>query len=394
MINKKVIIDKANRLHQMAPDILSFIQTSSLRPILKKPDLINLGGFNWPAAFEDFQNPTAKEMTPASTEAISGLKEDLGSWFEQHYHVKLNSAKEIYIGGNIRSLIFLLTVAYIESGDIAFVPELGIPLYRKAVTACGGEPINYSIAGRNNWSPGFERISTHLGRVARLLFINSPHNPTGFELDEKEMTELAWIAGHENLLLINDAAYQSLPERRPVSLLSVIGGKKVGVEVYSFAYNFGLPSFPFGFIAGNREIINAVKQAATLLPDYIPEYYIRLASRAVRQYPSDSLKNIRKAIAAANSEANNLLETMALERTDTGTVPFVWARILKGDRNSTSAARQLYRRHRVLVAPGNAFGDSGQGYFRLSLTAPAEDYREAARRLRKKLKLLKKRDNQ
>ncbi|MFZ5979673.1 MAG: aminotransferase class I/II-fold pyridoxal phosphate-dependent enzyme [Candidatus Zixiibacteriota bacterium] len=394
MINKKIIIDKANRLHQMAPDILSFIQTSTLRPILKKQDLVNLGDLNWPVPFEEFPNPTAKDLAPASLESLNGLKEDLVAWFEKHQHTNLVGAKEIYLGGNIRSLLFLLAVAYIEPGDIAFVPELGIPLYRKVITACGGEPINYSISCRHNWSPGFERISTHLGRVARALIINSPHNPTGFELDEKEMTELAWIAGHENLLLINDAAYQSIPERRPVSLLSVTGGKKVGVEVYSFAYNFGLPPLPFGFIAGNREIINAVKQAATLLPDYIPEYYIRLASRAVRQYPGESLRAVRKALAAANSEAVGLLEEMSLERTDTGTVPFIWGKIQKGDRNSTSAARQFYRRYRILVAPGNAFGDSGQGYFRLSLTAPAGSYQEAAQRLKKKLKLLKKRDNQ
>ena len=344
--------------------------------------------------FEGFHNPTSQEMTPAGNEALSGLKEDLAAWFDKYYHVKLSSAKEIYIGGNIRNLIFLLTIAYIETGDIAFVPELGIPLYRKAITACGGEPISYSISSRNNWSPGFERINTHLGRVARVLIINSPHNPTGFELDEKEMTELAWLAGHENLLLINDAAYQSIPERKPVSLLSVTGGKKVGVEVYSFSYNFGLPPIPFGFIAGNREIINAVKEAATLLPDFIPEYFIKLASRAVRQYPSESLRNVRKMIAASNSEANNLLETMSLERTDTGTVPYIWGKIQKGDRNSTSAARQLYRRYRILVAPGNAFGDSGQGYFRLSLTAPAGTYQDAAQRLKKKLKLLRKRDSQ
>jgi len=393
MINKKVVIDKANRLHQMSPDILSFIQTSNLRPILKKPDLIDLGGFNWPVAFENFHNPTVKEIAPAGVDTLSSLKEDLAVWFDKHHHVKLNSAKEIYIGGSIRSLIFLLTIAYIETGDIAFVPELGIPLYRKAITACGGEPISYSISAKNNWSPGFDRIKTHLGRVARVLMINSPHNPTGFELDEKEMSELARIAGHENLLLINDAAYQAIPERKPVSLLSVAGGKKVGVEVYSFSYNFGLPPFPFGFIAGNREIINAVRQAATLIPDYIPDYFVRLASRAVRQYPSESLRNARKAITTSNSEANNLLEAMSLERTNTSTVPYIWAKIQKGDRNSTSAARQLYRRHRILVAPGNAFGDSGQGYFRLSLTATAGTFQEAAQRLRKKLKLFKKRDN-
>ena len=115
MLNKKVIIDKANRLHQMPPDILSFIQTSNLRPILKKPDLLDLGSFTWPVSFEAFPNPTAPEMAPASTEELTGLKEELAAWFLKHHHIKLNAAKEIYISGSIHSLVFSLALARLLS---------------------------------------------------------------------------------------------------------------------------------------------------------------------------------------------------------------------------------------------------------------------------------------
>ncbi len=53
---------------------------------------------------------------------------------------------------------------------------------------------------KNNWRPDFERINTRMGRVARLLFLNSPHNPTGAELSEKELANLVWLAGKENTL--------------------------------------------------------------------------------------------------------------------------------------------------------------------------------------------------
>ncbi len=393
MRNKKIIIDKADRLHQMPPDILSFIQTETIRPFLKKPELIDLATFRWPVAFDSFSTPDIKEMQPASPEQINNLKEELLSWLAVNQHIKLKNTREIFIGGGIRSLLFNLALSFLENNDIAFVPELGLPLYRKIVTACGGEPISYSMSAKNNWSPGFERLNTHLGRVARVLFINSPHNPTGFELNEKEMAELAWLAGRENLLLVNDAAYQSIPERKPVSLLSVAGGRKVGVEVYSFSYLFGLPPLPFGFMAGNYEVINAVKQAAGLLPSFIPVYYINLALQAIRKYPSESLKKTRKLISRGLSEANKFLNVLSLEKVSTETVPFIWAEISKREQNSTVTARQLYRRYRILVAPGTSFGDSGQEYLRLSLTAEPELYTAAAERLkRKKIKILKKKE--
>ncbi|MBN1212310.1 MAG: pyridoxal phosphate-dependent aminotransferase [candidate division Zixibacteria bacterium] len=394
MRNKKIIIDKANRLHQMPPDILSFIQTESLRPLLKKPDLIDLATFTWPVPFESYGAPSAAELQPASKEQLNNLKEELITWFDTHHLVRLKSTKELFIGSGIRTLLFNLALSFLENGDVAFVPELGLPLYRKIVTACGAEPINYNISAKNNWSPGFDRLNTHLGRVARVLFLNSPHNPTGFELNEKEMAELAWLAGRENFLVVNDAAYQSLSERKPVSLLSVSGGRKVGVELYSFSYLFGLPPLPFGFIAGNREVINAIKQSAGLLPSYIPAHYINLALQAVRKYPSEPLRKTRKRISQAASEANQFLSALALEKAGSATVPFIWAEIGKREQNSTVTARQLYRRHRILTAPGTAFGESGQGYLRLSLTAPPELYIEAAGRLRRKIKILKKKDNQ
>jgi len=394
MRNKKIIIDKANRLHQMPPDILSFIRTESLRPLLKKPKLIDLATFTWPVTYDSHSAPSAPELQPASSEQLNNLKEELIAWFATHHHVKLKSTKELFVGGGIRTLLFNLALSFLENGDIAFVPELGLPLYRKIVTACGGEPINYNVSAKNNWSPGFERLNTHLGRAARVLFLNSPHNPTGFELNEKEMAELAWLAGRENFLVVNDAAYQSLPERKPVSLLSAAGGRKVGVEIYSFSYQFGLPPLPFGFIAGNREVINAVKQSAGLLPSYIPAYYIDLALQAIRKFPSETLKKTRKQISRAASEANRLLSALSLEKAGSATVPFIWAEIAKREQNSTVTARQLYRRYRILTAPGTAFGESGQGFLRLSLTAAPEIYSEAAGRLKRKIKILKKKDNQ
>jgi LL-diaminopimelate aminotransferase len=394
MRNKKIIIDKANRLHQMPPDILSFIQTESLRPLLKKPDLLDLATFNWPVPFDSYEAPTAEDLQPASSERINNLKEELLAWFDRHHHVKLKSTRDLFIGSGIRTLLFNLALSFLENGDIAFVPELGMPLYRKIVTACGAEPINYSVSVRNNWSPSFDRLNTHLGRVARMLFLNSPHNPTGFELNEKEMAELAWLAGRENFLVVNDAAYQAMPERKPVSLLSVSGGRKVGVEIYSFSYLLGLPPLPFGFIAGNREVINAVKQSSGLLPSYLPVYYLDLALQAIRKFPSEALRKTRKLISQSASEANQLLKALALEKSGAATVPFIWAEIDKREQNSTVTARQLYRRYRILTAPGTAFGESGQGYLRLSLTAAPESYTEAAGRLKRRIKILKKKDHQ
>lgn len=392
MLIKKVIIDKADRLYQMPLDILSFLPSRQGK-LLKRPDLIDLGSFHWPVRFPSDLSVQPSDLHPASSEKIAQLKEELAAWFQAQHHVKLNPGKEIYVGGGISQMAFALALASIDNGDVAFVPDLGVPLYRKVVIACGGEPVGYSVSIKNNWRPDFERIGTRIGKVARLLFLNSPHNPTGAELGEKELANLIWLASRENILVANDAAYQGIPTRLPLSILSVDSAKRVAVELYSFSYNFGLPHLPFGFAAGNREVIHGLEAACTLMPTAIPGFWVDMAIQSVRQYPSEPLKAARTHLSETSGEASSLMKLLNLDVSGFATVPFLWARI-QSRRNATTAARLLYRRSRVLVAPGTSFGENGQGFLRFSLTAEPEAYAEATARIKRRMTILKEKDEE
>ena len=232
---KKVIIDKANRLYQMPLDILSFLPSSERKLILRQADLVDLASFNWPISFTPDQAPTLESLRPATSERLNNLKEEIAGWMAAQHQVKLNT-KEILIGPGISAMVYASSLAYIDHGDLAFVPNLGLPLYRRAVVACGGDAIGYGVSAKQDWKADFSKVSTRVGRVARLLYINSPHNPTGAELNDKELDSLVWTASRENLLVINDAAYHSIPSRLPISLLSIDGAKRVGVEPCSFSY--------------------------------------------------------------------------------------------------------------------------------------------------------------
>jgi len=174
--------------------------------------------------------------------------------------------------------------------------------------------------------------------------------------------------------------------------LSVKGGKNVGVEVGSFSYTFGLPSLPIGFAVGNREIINGIRQTSKFFNIHIPKYYIEFITTAIRQFPSNSLKEIRKTLSSNSSEANKLLSILGLEKSGYDSIPFLWAKTT-GRKQSTTTVRQMYRRVRIQTVPGVAFGNSGEGYIRFSATAAADKYVLAQENAKKKLRLLKKADD-
>ncbi len=385
---KKVVVEKCNRLYQLAPGLDTILPRERRRPLVRKTVPLDLATFRWPVPAEVDEADWRTFLRPAGRQTLDGLKEELAAWFNSYHGVKLDADKEIFVGGGISQLIYSVALAFVDQGAIAFVPELGIPLYRRVTTACGGEAVGYGISLRDNFQPDFERVGTKLGRIASLLFLNSPHNPTGVELADREMANLVWLAGRENIIVVNDAAYSAVSARRYPSLLAVSGGKRVGVEVYSFAYGFGLPGIPFGFMAGNREVIQSVKIAAQLTPSFVSEYFVSLARQAIRRYPSDQLRAVRSLLASNAGEMAKILGHLNLEKESLDTIPYIWARIERR-RQAGTAAALLYRWSRVMALPGTALGDAGEGFLRFSLTAPSEAYRAAADRVRRKHRRVK-----
>jgi LL-diaminopimelate aminotransferase len=381
MIVKKVVIDKANRLYQLTPRIESSVPVERRRSLVRKTEALDLASFRWPVSDQAVEQSGKNVLKPASQEKLGNLKEELAAWFARHHGAKVDPADQILIGGSISSLIFAIGLAFIDHGDIAFVPDLGIPLYRRVITACGGEEVSYIVSSKDDWLPDFERVHTRLGRVAGILFLNSPHNPTGAELGQKVLADLVWLASRENIVVVNDAAYAAISGRKCASLMAVSGGKRVGVEVYSLAYHFGLPRLPLGFVVGNREIINGISLALELTGRFVPEAYVDLAVQAVRQFPNAALKQVRGTVARNMAHCSQLLESLGLEKSGFETVPYVWAKIHRR-RQAATAAAVLYRRHRILVVPGTAFGDSGEGFLRFSLTATEEAFKTANKRLK------------
>jgi len=115
-------------------------------------------------------------------------------------------------------------------------------------------------------------------------------------------------------------------------------------------------------------------------------FHVEQAIAAIKHYPNENLKDIRKTVAASRAEAIKLADLLNLEPTGSDTAPFLWTRIERR-RQAVAVAWQLYRRGRMLVIPGIAFGNAGEGFLRFSLTASADNYVDACERVKRKPRL-------
>ena len=101
-------------------------------------------------------------------------------------------------------------------------------------------------------------------------------------------------------------------------------------------------------------------------------------------YPGDALEGARRDVRRSAAAAEGFMQSLSLSVSGSPAVPFLWAR-LPERRSSVRMARLLLRRSRILVAPGTAFGEVGQGYLRFSLTADPALYQQAVARVKSRL---------
>jgi len=382
---KKIVLDKADRIYHFPFDVEEFFPRRAISSGESKEPVIDLGHFRWPNK-EIIESSEKVSTSAASPDDLSNLKASIADWLENEYHIEVEPKKEIYVGAGIHRIIFDFCLAFIEYGDIVLCPEPGIPFYRRFVIAAGGVPVSYSISSKTDYKPSFSRLPENLGKSAKVLILNSPHNPTGTMLDDHELADLVRTAAKQNLFIINDAAFCSIAEAKHPLLRNVPGGRKVGLEVFSFPFAFGLGYIPFGFAVGPPEVINGLEIAGKTIGAYIPKCWINPVIEAIKTYPSDGLKEIRKNIGLSRQKAELLIEKMNWKSVGGKSTPFVWAEIPER-KGSSAYAAAILRRRRVLTLPGVAMGETGEGFLRLSLTATEKEYAEAMVRFSRKLQL-------
>ncbi|SYZ72618.1 putative LL-diaminopimelate aminotransferase [Candidatus Zixiibacteriota bacterium] len=376
---KKVILDKADRIYHFPFDPEEYFPKRTMAARERGLPIIDLGHFRWPGDIPQ----AGADMQMASGEELLKLKRILADWLKKECGLKVNPRREIYLGHGIRRIMLDLSLAFVESGDIVLCPEPGLPVYRKNVICAGGVPVSYTLSEKTNYKPSLKKIAARLGKAAHIIILNNPHNPLGSILDETELEELVRMASKENLFIVNDAAYCSLTSDKYVSPLAIPGGDRVAAEVFSIPFAFGLPPMPFGFAVGSSEIISGLETIGRATGNFIPRGWIDLAIKGVENFPSPALKEIRKNVQQSRLAAREVADRLGWKCVSGDGAPFVWLKIPRR-RQSSSFAAAMLRRRRILTLPGSAFGESGEGYLRLSLTASADDYRKAGERVTRK----------
>ena len=372
---KQMVIEKADRFFHLPPTAEDYLPRRERKKLLGR-EVLDLARFTWPIRPES--EPPTGDTDTADEREVAALAEKSASWYARRFGVKVRPEKDIFVAGSIRQILNLTALSFFNPGDMILTPDPGWWQYRAAIALASAEPMMYHLSERNGFGPAVNRIPVNAARLAKGILLSSPHNPTGAALSAENLGELLHVAGKENLMIVLDQAFESLTDNgRPASFFALPGGRKVALELYSCAYNQGGSATAPAFAVGQPAFIGGLRDMART-------FGLRLTRRQVNEGMAAETtlrarqEEVRRLVMQNRELADGLCRRLGLTPSGERNGPYFWAK-LPGRKLSRHFCRRLYLRCGILALPGISFGEGGEGYIRLSLTGPTDDYHSAAK---------------
>ena len=325
-------------------------------------------------------HPTAHKYQ--SYQGIPALREAIADFYHKQYGVTLNPESEILPLLGSKEGIMHISMAFLDPCDQVLVPNPGYPTYNSVTRLVEAEAVFYNLEADHQWLPNLDELKSIDCTKVRLMWINSPHMPTGTTIDPQLLNELVGWAKENNILLVNDNPYSFVLTDQPQSIFQNIDDKSHVMELNSLSKSFNMAGWRIGMLSGSKENINHVLKVKSNM-DSGMFYGIQQGAIAALQQPQSWFDHINAIYRDRREQVWKLAEAMDCTFSRDNSGMFVWAKLPDGQNNSERFIDQLLHKKHIFLAPGTIFGSAGQGYIRFSLCIDKGQIVEALNRLAK-----------
>jgi len=309
------------------------------------------------------------------------LRQAWAGMYQRLYGVTIDPEREVLPLLGSKEGIFHLPLAFVDPGSVVLVPDPGYITYTRGARLAGGEPYFLPLLPERGFLPDLHAVPSDVVQRAKILWLNYPNNPTAATTSLDFFAEAVAFAREHNLLLCHDAAYAQVTfdGYRAPSLLEVPGAKEACVEFNTLSKSHNMAGWRVAALIGNAAVIQAMY---TLKTNVDSGYFRPLMEAAVAAMTGDQtwLQARNDTYRQRRDVVLQTLHRLGLQAETPRASLYVWFTIPHGQTSAAFAAALLERAHISLI-PGSVFGSGGEGYIRLSVTAPIERVEEAMLRL-------------
>ncbi|MDH4086497.1 MAG: LL-diaminopimelate aminotransferase [Nitrospira sp.] len=383
-------IEVATRIKTLPPYLFAAIDKMKQEAIGRGVDIINLGigdpDLPTPTPIIDSLAKAAKDPKHhqyPSYEGMLSFRKAVAGWYKRRFNVTLDPANEVLTLIGSKEGIGHIHLAFVDPGDIVLVPSPGYPVYPVGTGFSGGVSHIMPLTKANGFLPDLNAIPKDVARKAKLMWLNSPNNPTSVIMTKDYFKRAIEFAQDNQIIICHDAAYSEIyyDGTRPVSFMEVDGAKDVGVEFHSLSKTYNMTGWRLGFVVGNKDVLAGLGKVKSNLDSGCFEA-VQEAGITALGLDDSVTDGIRTIYQERRDTLIPGLKQLGLEVDAPPAAFYIWVTVPKGY-TSTSFTAHLLEKTGIVTTPGNGFGAPGEGYIRMTVCTTKERLAEAVERIKK-----------
>lgn len=318
------------------------------------------------------------------------LREEISAFYNRKYSIDYDPKSEVLVTVGGSEGIDMAIRTLINPGDEVLLVEPSFVCYRPIAETCGAKVISIATKPENNFKLTEEEIENAVTPNTKLLILPYPNNPTGAILRRNELEAISKAIIRHNLFVISDEIYSELTysDEGHCSIASIEGMKERTVVINGFSKTYSMTGWRLGYALGPAEVISQMTK--------LHQFAIMSAPTNSQYAAIDALKNGDGDIEKMKSDYDmrrrytvNIFNEMGLKCFEPEGAFYVFPCIKSTGLSSSDFCEKLIYAKRVAVVPGNAFGDCGEGFIRVSYCYSIENIRKAAEKIKEFLEEIK-----
>ena len=367
------------------------IQPSGIRKffdiVSEMPDAISLGvgepDFDtpWHVREEGIHSLEMGRTFYTSNAGLKELKVEISKYLERRYHTVYNPTDEIMVTVGGSEAIDVAMRAMLDPGDEVLIPQPSYVSYLPCAILANGVPVIIELKAENEFRLTAEQLEQAITDKTKLLVLPFPNNPTGAVMERADLEAIAEVIIKHDLFVLSDEIYSELTYLdEHVSIASLPGMWERTITINGFSKSYAMTGWRLGYACGPKEIIRQmlkIHQFAIMCAPTTSQY---AAVEALR-HGDEAVAEMREAYNQRRRFVMNAFKEMGLSCFEPFGAFYMFPCIKEFGMTSDEFATELLKDQKVAVVPGTAFGDSGEGFIRISYAYSLSNLKEALGRI-------------
>ncbi len=374
-------------------DIVETIKPSGIRKffdiVSEMKDAISLGvgepDFDtpWHIRDEGIYALSKGKTFYTSNAGLKELREEICKYLKRTQNIEYNPLKEVIVTVGGSEAIDIGLRAIVNYGDEVIIPQPAYVSYEPCTILAGAKPVIINLKAENEFRLTAEELENAITDKTKVLILPFPNNPTGAIMEREDLEKIAKIIIKHDLYVMSDEIYSELTYKgEHISIASIAGMKERTILINGFSKAYAMTGWRLGYACGPEAIIKQmtkIHQFAIMCAPTTSQY---AAVEALKNGDED-VKMMRQAYNQRRRFLLNAFKEMNVKCFEPYGAFYVFPCIKEFGMTSEEFATRFLEEEKVAAVPGNAFGDSGEGYLRISYAYSLENLKIAMERFKR-----------